>query len=300
MATSAPITDTSRDATLEQVPCIQYPVQFRRKNNEDKNKDVRALIDLGSEFNAIYPVYATKLGHRARKIDLGAQKINASHLDTFRMVIADCSVQDKLRRVRFFQEIFLLANIGLEIVLGMFFLTFSKVDIRFAEWELVWRTYTAAEALSMTRKVEIIDKKEFTMAALNKDNKTFVEHVAVLVGPTTMLIYPSCQAQVNMLTSEKIGIFVKYSDFSNVFSSDFAVELPKHTGINDHLFHLLDDKQPPYCLIYSLGLVELEILKTYIKANLASGFIRLSKSPTSTPILFIRKKDNSLHLYVDY
>ena len=46
--------------------------------------------------------------------------------------------------------------------------------------------------------------------------------------------------------------------------------------------------------------MELEMLKIYIKANLASGFIRPSKSPTGTPILFVRKKDGSLCLCVDY
>ena len=101
------MTDTSREATLERVPCIRYPVRFRRKNDEDEDKDVRALIDSGSEVNAMHPAYATKLGLRARKIDVGAQKIDGSHLDTFGMVIADCSVKNKLGRVRFFQKTFL-------------------------------------------------------------------------------------------------------------------------------------------------------------------------------------------------
>ena len=131
------MTDTSREATLEWVPCIRYPVRFRRKNDEDEDKDVRALIDSGSEVNAMHPAYATKLGLRARKIDVGAQKIDKSHLDTFGMVIADFSVKDKLGRVRFFQETFLWANIGLEVVLGMSFLTLSKADIRFVKRELV-------------------------------------------------------------------------------------------------------------------------------------------------------------------
>ena len=96
------MTDTSRETTLEWVWCIWYPVQFRRKNDEDKNKDIRALIDLGSKVNAIYPIYAIKLGLRARKIDVGAPKIDRSHLDTFGIVIADCSVNNKLKRVRVF------------------------------------------------------------------------------------------------------------------------------------------------------------------------------------------------------
>ena len=188
------MTDTSKEATLEQVPCIWYPIWFRQKNDEDEDKDVRALIDSGNEINAIHPAYATKLGLRARKINVGAQKIDRSHLDTFGMVIADCSVKDKLGRVWFFQKTFLLANIDLEVVLEMLFLTLNKADIRFAEQELVWRTYMAAEALPTTRRVEIIDKREFAAAALNIDDETFVVHVAALVEPTTMPIYPSRQA----------------------------------------------------------------------------------------------------------
>ena len=62
----------------------------------------------------------------------------------------------------------------------------------------------------------------------------------------------------------------------------------------------MDNKQPPYGPIYSLGPVELETLKTYIEANLANSFIRPSKSPAVAPILFVRKKNNSLRLCVNY
>ena len=72
MATSASITEISKEATLKRVLCIQYPVRFRRKNDKDKDKDVRALIDSGNEVNTMHPAYATKLGLRARKIDVGA------------------------------------------------------------------------------------------------------------------------------------------------------------------------------------------------------------------------------------
>ncbi len=46
--------------------------------------------------------------------------------------------------------------------------------------------------------------------------------------------------------------------------------------------------------------MELETLKTYIKNNLASGFIRPSKSPARVPILFDKKLSGSLRLFVDY
>ena len=131
------MTDTSRKATLERVLCIWYLVRFCWKNDKYVDKDIKALIDSGSKVNAMPPAYAIKLGLCTGKIDVGTQKIDRSYLDTFGMLIADCSVKDKLKRVWFFQETFLLANIGLEVVLGIFFLTLSKADIRFAEQKLI-------------------------------------------------------------------------------------------------------------------------------------------------------------------
>ena len=76
--------------------------------------------------------------------------------------------------------------------------------------------------------------------------------------------------------------------------------LPERTELNEHAIDLEDGKQPPYGPIYSLGPVELETLKTYIKTHLKTGFIRPSKSPASAPILFDKKPDGSLRLCVNY
>ena len=65
------MTDTSRKVTLKRFPYIRYPVRFRQKNDEDKDKDVKALIDSDSKVNVMHPAYATKLGLYARKIDVG-------------------------------------------------------------------------------------------------------------------------------------------------------------------------------------------------------------------------------------
>jgi len=44
----------------------------------------------------------------------------------------------------------------------------------------------------------------------------------------------------------------------------------------------------------------LKALHEYIKENLGKGFIHQSESPAGAPILFVKKKDGSLHLCVDY
>ena len=156
----------------------------------------------------------------------------------------------------------------------------------------------AAEALLTTRQIKIIGKKKFIVAILDIDNKIFVIYVAALAKPTIMLIYIFYEVQVALLTS--IEISAKYFNFLNIFSSNSAAKLPEYIGINNYSINLLEDKQLVYDLIYSLKLVELNMLKTYIKANLTSGFIKSFKSFSSTPILFVQEKDSSLYLCKNY
>ena len=109
-------------------------------------------------------------------------------------------------------------------------------------------------------------------------------------------------AQVGALLFDEAPTKVpaEYSNYSNVFLAENAAELPENTGMNKHAIKLEEGEQPPFGLIYSLGPVELEMLKTYIETNLANGFIRPSKSPARAPIIFDRKPDESLRLCVDY
>ena len=115
-----------------------------------------------------------------------------------------------------------------------------------------------------------------------------------------MPIYLSYQAQVALLTNKESRISVEYFNFSNVFSSESALEIEKYTRINDHSINLLDNKQTSLGLIYSLGLIELKTLKAYIETNLASGSIKLSKSLTGTPIPFVQRNNGNFCLCIDY
>ena len=225
------------------------------------------------------------------------------------MVVAAFSVKNKANRVRFFEEIFLVANISPKVVFRMPFLTLSGADIDFSVRELRWRTYITEEVLPTTGCVKLVGKKEFATAALNPKHETYVVHIALMsstllasLGSPPLDIHPSWRPQISGLIAKETPtkVLAKYSDFADVFSSDFASELPEHTGINDHAIELVKSQQPPYRLIYSLGPVKLETLKAYIETNLANGFIRPSKSSAGAPILFDRKSNGSLQLCVNY
>lgn len=78
------------------------------------------------------------------------------------------------------------------------------------------------------------------------------------------------------------------------FFKDLAAKLLKYTEITNHTIELVTGQQPPYEPIYSLELGKLRTLKSYIKTNPVNGFIRPSKSPADTFILFVKKPSNSL------
>ena len=83
------------------------------------------------------------------------------------------------------------------------------------------------------------------------------------------------RAQVRVLLFDKAStkISVEYSDYSNIFLVENVIKISKNTEINEHAIKLKKGKQSLFGLIYSLELVELETLKTYIKTNLANNFI---------------------------
>ena len=80
--------------------------------------------------------YATHLGLKVRVTNVGMQKIDRSSLIIYSMVIAALQVVNKLGLSQFFQKTFLLANINIEVVLGMPFLISSNGDVQFTEKKL--------------------------------------------------------------------------------------------------------------------------------------------------------------------
>ncbi len=91
----------------------------------------------------------------------------------------------------------------------------------------------------------------------------------------------------------------KYKDFANVFEKNKVDQLPEHHPY-DCPIDLEEGQLAPFGPIFGLSELKLQALHDYLTENLAKGFIRHSKSPADAPILFVKKKDGSLRLRVDY
>ena len=66
-------------------------------------------------------------------MDVYIQKIDSFILATFDIAIAAFLINDKDGIVRFFEKTFLLANISLDVIFEMLFLTLKNTDVRFLE-----------------------------------------------------------------------------------------------------------------------------------------------------------------------
>ena len=142
--TSTSVTEDSEEITLvsvkelERVTCISCPIVFPGGITQDSSAldPVSALFDLGSEVNAMHPIFAERLGLVVRTTNVGAQKFDGTTLKTNGIVVAVFSMTDQANRVGFFEETFLVANVSPEVVLGIPFFTLSSADIDFPKKEL--------------------------------------------------------------------------------------------------------------------------------------------------------------------
>ncbi|GKF71788.1 hypothetical protein Tco_0207902, partial [Tanacetum coccineum] len=81
------------------------------------------------------------------------------------------------------------------------------------------------------------------------------------------------------------------SEFQDVFPD----ELPGIPNIE-----LIPGAEPIFKAPYRMAPIELKELKDQLQELLEQGFIRPSVSPWGAPVLFVKKKDGSMRLCIDY
>lgn len=141
------------DNTLLPFTCyIRYLVQFQ------ENARIQVLINSGGEINIMTPTFIVRLHLSIQNTNVGVQKLNRLTIVTY-------------------------------MILGMPLFSLHNVNIRFTKIShLTLKSYIATEALSTTKRVELINNKEFAETALDNNAKIFVIYITILL---VFSIYPS-------------------------------------------------------------------------------------------------------------
>lgn len=143
-------------------------------------------------------------------------------------------------------------------------------------------------ALLMRRSdVAFVSAEIFDELRQKKDSNVYVFETA-----SRMLEIVVIEAVIELKISSA------YSDFSDVFSKEAAQKLSSHDS-HDHAIDI-EDKELTFDSIYNLSTIELKILREYIDDHLKREFITFSVSSTESSILFVKKKNESLRLCVNY
>ena len=88
-------------------------------------------------------------------------------------------------------------------------------------------------------------------------------------------------------------------EFWDVFSGVKADVLLPHQKYNLKI-KLQEGAEPYHGLVYSLSQPELTTLSKFLDKNVKNGFIRPTRSPWGSLVLFVKKKDGGLRLCVDF
>ena len=159
------------------------------------------------------------------------------------------------------------------------------------------------------KKREIIDSRDNNNSRLitTSTSKLTPRHISTIslqrlreeARVEDMLLFAVVINPISNAQDFDVHLPSKYREFSDVFDKVKANTLPDHRPY-DCPIDLHSEKEPPWGPIYNLSPSELKVLREYIDENLANGFIRHSRSPAGAPIFFVKKKDGSLRLVVDY
>jgi hypothetical protein len=226
---------------------------------------VVVLFDSGASHSFISVVYVGK--HNLPLALLKCQMIVSSpgrDMPTWQL----CSkVNLKIRGVDFVANIIILELKGINVILGMDWLSKHKVLIDCAKKSVKFTTPEGKE----------------------------LEFVAELVVTAKGV---ANRAKVNQLDASQGSEVPVVNEFPDVFPKELS-GMPPDRDI-EFVIELKSDTAPIYKTHYRMATPELAELKEHIMELLEKGFIRPSSSPWGAPVIFVLKKDGTQRLSLDY
>jgi hypothetical protein len=166
-----------------------------------------------------------------------------------------------LNEVAFLADLVVLASKGIDVILGMDWLTKHRGNIACAE-----------------RAVTITNHQGVT--------------VACLIRPSLL------EAMVNHIQAESLEDVPIVQEFFDVFPDELPAMPPERDV--EFTIDLIPGTKPIAKNVYRLAAPELAELKKQLKELQQKGFIRPVASPWGAPVLFVKKKDGNMRLCVDY
>jgi hypothetical protein len=141
--------------------------------------------------------------------------------------------------------------------------------------------------------------RRFNLQVIPDQPPGMMEVAVAEPGTPRRLNVPGIANQPSLPPTAKDIIPEQYHDYLHIFKGKENPGLLPHRH-HDHRILLLEGKVPPFEPLPALDEGRLQTLREYLETSLEWGWIRSSTSPVGAPIHFVKKKDGSLRLCVDY
>ncbi|KAJ4961944.1 hypothetical protein NE237_021854 [Protea cynaroides] len=245
---------------------------------------VRVLFDSGATHSFIFISFG-------KRIELPIKHLNPSLIVRSPLGVevalteyyGPCTVRIEGRDLE--ASLVLLEMADFEVILGMDWLGHHSAILLCVERKLVL-TDKKGKEYSLTR-TKLPWKRKLILSALKAKRcleKGGVGYLVSLVDITA--------------ESQKMEDIYVVREFPDVFLEDLP-GLPSDRA-TEFMIDLMPGSAPVSKAPYRMAPTELKELKTQLHELLDKGFIRPSISPWGAPILFVKKKDESVRLCIDY
>ena len=247
------------------------------------NQPAQVLFDSGSTHSFISHSFARRLNMIPETLDFELSVDTPSgHVLCTDKVYKSCNVLVSGRELE--ANLVLLDMYEFDVILGMDWLSIFHASIDCFGKKVVFRIPGQAEFVFEGDRVVRPPPLVSAMQAkrlLRKGCKGFLAYVLKSEGTT--------------LKTEDISVV---KEFPDVFSEDLH-GLPPEREV-EFTIDLVPGTGPISKAPYRMAPAELKELKEQLQDLLDQGFIRPSASPWGAPVLFVKKKDGSMRLCIDY
>ncbi|XP_073223506.1 uncharacterized protein [Cicer arietinum] len=247
------------------------------------SRDAHVLFDPGATNSFVSLWFATRLGKCSSSLEeplVVATPVGGNLLAKSVYHSCDITIDGKVLPV----DLLVIDLIDFDVILGMDWLVFHHATL---------------DCHNKVVKFEIPEKSVFSF----QGERCWVPHNQISALAASKLMRRCCQTYLavvrdTQVAEEKLEKIPIACEFPDVFPeklpglpSDREIKFSIDLVPNTHPISI-----PPYCMAPA----ELKELREQLQDLLDKGFIRPSSFPWGAPVLFVKKKDGSMRLCVDY
>jgi Reverse transcriptase (RNA-dependent DNA polymerase)/RNase H-like domain found in reverse transcriptase/Integrase zinc binding domain/Chromo (CHRromatin Organisation MOdifier) domain/Integrase core domain len=261
--------------------CIFLDVEVQTPQGK---RMLHALLDSGAQGNFISQAIVLEERIPFEKTSARVNGVGGQGVSVYGAGTLETHARDMRGIQRWSDHPFYAVNLqGFELILGMPWLKKMNPDISWTEREWFYRNARAAIGTDSAEK--FVEQDE-------------IMHMGMILVKPMDSMRDAGVSVANMNIEEPV-LPEEYRDFADVFEENEDEHLPQVSSVR-HSIETEEGKPVPYGPLYPLSQLELRTLREYLEDSLRKGWIQESTSPAGAPILFVKKKDGSLRLCVDY